>query len=74
MADLVHRHVVDLEEEEFCTVLVMFEKDIKPVHVTYYVGNVKGEGLIMVMPSLEDGLGQTVMVTLPEEQMAELLL
>ncbi|KAL7204856.1 hypothetical protein ACSBR2_017881 [Camellia fascicularis] len=48
----------------------MFEDDEKPVHVSYRVGNVEGEGLIVVMPSSssEEGLGRTVMVTLPEEQ------
>ncbi|KAK6915428.1 hypothetical protein RJ641_020545 [Dillenia turbinata] len=51
---------------------VMFEKDEKPLHVSYHVGNVEGEGLIMVMPSPEEGLGRTVMVTLPEEQTAKL--
>lgn len=48
----------------------MFEGDAKPVHVAYHVGNVEGEGLILIMPSPEAGLGRTVMVTLPEEQMA----
>lgn len=48
----------------------MFEEDAKPVHVAYHVGNVGGEGLILIMPSPEEGLGRTVMVTLPEEQMA----
>ncbi|KAK2996938.1 hypothetical protein RJ639_026560 [Escallonia herrerae] len=49
-----------------------FEKGEKPVHVTYRVGNVEGEGLITVMPSPEAGLARTVTVTLPEEQLAEL--
>ncbi|KAK6911414.1 LOW QUALITY PROTEIN: hypothetical protein RJ641_023507 [Dillenia turbinata] len=50
---------------------VMFEKDERPVHVSYHVGNVE-EGLIKVMPSPEEGLGRTVMVILPEEQTAKL--
>ncbi|XP_057960424.1 protein ECERIFERUM 2-like [Malania oleifera] len=49
-----------------------FEKGEKPVHVACHVGNVEGEGLILVMPSPEEGLGRTVMVTLPEQQMAKL--
>ncbi|RVW38079.1 Protein ECERIFERUM 26-like [Vitis vinifera] len=47
-------------------------KDAKPVHIACHVGNVEGEGLIMVLPSPEEGLARTVMVTLPEEQMAKL--
>ncbi|KAJ4841281.1 hypothetical protein Tsubulata_009563 [Turnera subulata] len=50
-----------------------FEETEKPLHVSCHVGNVEGEGLIMVMPSLEEGLARTVMVTLPEEEMAKLL-
>ncbi|XP_043700514.1 hydroxycinnamoyltransferase-like [Telopea speciosissima] len=41
---------------------------MKPLHVSYHVGNVEGEGLILVLPSPEEGLGRTVMVTLPEDQ------
>ncbi|KAL3814684.1 hypothetical protein ACJIZ3_015952 [Penstemon smallii] len=44
----------------------------KPVLVSYNVGNVEGEGLIMVMPSSEAGFGRTVTVTLPEEQIVNL--
>lgn len=51
---------------------VTFDKDIKPVHVSYHVGNVEGEGLIVIMPSSEEGLSRTVMVTLPEKELAEL--
>jgi hypothetical protein len=51
----------------------MFDKDNKPVHVSYNVGNVEGEGLIVVMPSSEEGLSRTVMVTLPDKELAELL-
>ncbi|PIA31644.1 hypothetical protein AQUCO_04900147v1 [Aquilegia coerulea] len=42
--------------------------DKKPVHVSYHIGNVEGEGLILVLPSPEEGFGRTVMVTLPEDQ------
>ncbi|XP_058105377.1 hydroxycinnamoyltransferase-like [Magnolia sinica] len=51
----------------------MFAKDVKPVHVAYHVGNVEGDGLILVLPSPEEGLGRTVTVTLPVEQTAKLL-
>ncbi|KAM1752628.1 hypothetical protein ACFX11_010586 [Malus domestica] len=51
---------------------VMFEKEEKPVHVSYHVGNMEGEGLIMVMPAPEGGLARTVMVTLPEGELAQL--
>ncbi|XWS58331.1 hypothetical protein CRYUN_Cryun08bG0024800 [Craigia yunnanensis] len=49
----------------------MFEGTVKPAHVADHVGNVEGEGLIMVMPSPE-GLAWAVMVTLPEEEMGKL--
>lgn len=49
-----------------------FSKDAKPIHVSYHVGNVEGEGLIMVMPSSEEGLARVVKVTLPENELAEL--
>lgn len=52
---------------------VIFDKDVKPVHVAYHVGNVEGEGLILVLPSPEEGLGRTVSVTLPVEQLEKVL-
>ncbi|GFP92695.1 protein eceriferum 26 [Phtheirospermum japonicum] len=45
-----------------------FEEGQRPVHVSCRVGNVEAEGMIMVMPSAEGGLGRTVTVTLPHEQ------
>ncbi|GFY90689.1 hypothetical protein Acr_07g0008860 [Actinidia rufa] len=50
----------------------MFKKDERPVHVSCHVGNLEGEGLITVMPSPEGGLGQTMMVMLPEEEIDKL--
>lgn len=50
-----------------------FDKDVKPVHVAYHVGNIEGEGLILVLPSPEEGLGRTVSVTLPMEQLEKVL-
>ncbi|XP_010256176.1 PREDICTED: shikimate O-hydroxycinnamoyltransferase [Nelumbo nucifera] len=47
-------------------------EELKPVHVSYHIGNVEGEGLILVLPSPEEGLGRTVMVTLPEDQTVQL--
>ena len=49
-----------------------FDKDVKPVHVLYQVGNVEGKGLIVVMLSMEEGLATSVLVTLPKKQWAEL--
>ncbi|XP_059649354.1 protein ECERIFERUM 26-like [Cornus florida] len=122
VTEIVHRHVVGLEEEEFRSVIdwlesrkgetgeypppfkmygpeltcintehmiipseleeenayrsllyeAKFEAHEKPVHVSYHVGNVEGEGLIVVLPSPEEGLARTVMVTLPEDQIATL--
>lgn len=47
----------------------MFREEEKPVHVSCHVGNVEGEGLVMVMPSPEGGLARTVTLTLPEEEL-----
>ncbi|XP_030506110.2 hydroxycinnamoyltransferase [Cannabis sativa] len=49
-----------------------FDEGAEPVHVSYHIGNVEGEGLIMVMPSSEGGLGRVVTVTLPENELAAL--
>lgn len=122
VAELVHRHVVGLKDEEFWSAVdwlnsrkddqgkflppfrmygpeltfvnmesmippigpnmneaqplmygVEFMKDQKPVHVSYHVENVEGEGLILVMPSPEEELARRVTVTLPEEEMEKLL-
>ncbi|MED6123555.1 hypothetical protein PIB30_050242 [Stylosanthes scabra] len=51
----------------------MFSDNEKPVHVSCHVGNVAGEGLIMVMPSCEEGLARAVTVMLPHEELAELI-
>ncbi|KAI9187370.1 hypothetical protein LWI28_027314 [Acer negundo] len=113
-AELVHRHVSGLKDEEFWSAIHSLESrknegggkyappcimygpeltcvsmehmivghqsmiystifdNVKPVHVSCHVGNVEGEGLILVMPSAEEGLARTVMVTLPEEEMDNL--
>ncbi|KAK6143226.1 hypothetical protein DH2020_023574 [Rehmannia glutinosa] len=49
-----------------------FNKGERPVHVSYHVGNVEGEGLIIVMPLAEAGLGRTVTLVLPDQQIAKL--
>ncbi|TKY61393.1 Shikimate O-hydroxycinnamoyltransferase [Spatholobus suberectus] len=64
-------HLV-VEGDESLLYAAMFGNNEKPVHVSCRVGNVEGEGLIMVMPSSEGGFGRTVMVMLPEEELAEL--
>lgn len=51
----------------------VFEDGIRPVHVSYRIGNVGGKGVITVMPSPEKGFGRTVAVSLPEEEMSKLL-
>ena len=50
----------------------MLGNNEKPAHVSCHVGNVEGEGLIVVMPSSEGGFARTVMVMLPEEELAGL--
>ncbi|OVA04109.1 Transferase [Macleaya cordata] len=47
-------------------------EDKKPLHVSYHIENLEGEGLILVLPSPEEGLGRTVMITLPEDQTAKI--
>lgn len=69
-------HMVDFPGSTRSTVNVpygaVFDKDNSPVHVSYHVGNLEGEGLIMVMPSPEGGLARTVTVTLPVEELEQL--
>ncbi|KAK7269214.1 hypothetical protein RIF29_21932 [Crotalaria pallida] len=63
-------------DDESLMYSAVFSKNEKPVHVSCHVGNMNennGEGLIMVMPSLEGGHARNVMVTLPEEELAELI-
>lgn len=60
------------EETESLLYAAMFGKTEKPTHVSCRVGNVDGEGLIIVMPSSEGGLARTVMVMLPEYELAKL--
>ncbi|EXB93246.1 Hydroxycinnamoyl-Coenzyme A shikimate/quinate hydroxycinnamoyltransferase [Morus notabilis] len=49
-----------------------FGEEAEPIHVSYHVRSVEGEGLILVMPSPEGGLARAVTVTLPEKELAEL--
>ncbi|KAL2478085.1 HXXXD-type acyl-transferase family protein [Forsythia ovata] len=65
-------HMIDLEGRSLMFD-AMFKKGGKPVHVSYHLGNVEGEGLILVMPSPEEGFGRIVRVMLPEEQIGKLL-
>ncbi|XP_057798308.1 hydroxycinnamoyltransferase-like [Salvia miltiorrhiza] len=65
-------HMVEAESGRGIMYDAEFKKGERPVHVSYCVGNVAGEGLIMVMPAEEGGRGRTVTATLPEEQVAEL--
>ncbi|OWM63902.1 protein ECERIFERUM 26-like [Punica granatum] len=52
---------------------MMFQDGSRPVHVSCNIGNIEGEGLIVVMPSREGGsFARTVMVALPEEEMDKL--
>jgi hypothetical protein len=65
---------VCMEEEETASLLYesMFSNSEKPAHVSCRIGNVDGEGLIMVMPSSEGGFGRTVIVMLQEEELGKL--
>eukprot|EP01018_Ginkgo_biloba_P004081 Gb_27254 [translate_table: standard] len=59
--------------EEFFSYDAIFEKE-KPLHVSYYVEPMHGEGLILVLPSTEGNSSRTVMVTLPGNQTSKLCL
>lgn len=65
---------VCMEEEETKSLLYesMFCDSEKPAHVSCRVGNVDGEGLIMVMPSSEGEFARTVIVMLQEEELNKL--
>ncbi|KAK4424732.1 protein ECERIFERUM 2 [Sesamum alatum] len=65
-------HMAGAENGAALMYAAAFRKGERPVHVSYRVGNVEGQGLIMVMPSAEGGLARTVTVVLPEEQIANI--
>ncbi|KAE9611969.1 putative shikimate O-hydroxycinnamoyltransferase [Lupinus albus] len=68
-----HMIVSDSDQNESLMYSAMFSNNEKPVHVSCHVGKIaNGEGLIIVMPSVEGRHARTVMVTLPEEQLVEL--
>lgn len=49
-----------------------FTGDQRPLHFSCRVEKAGGEGLILVLPSPDEGLGRTVTVTLPDEQLAKM--
>ncbi|KAJ9566802.1 hypothetical protein OSB04_002768 [Centaurea solstitialis] len=61
-------------DDEFGSIIyeAKFRNNEKPVHVSYHVGKVEGEGLIVVGPSPEGGAGRSVTVTLPVEEIGKL--
>ncbi|CAK8544771.1 unnamed protein product [Lathyrus sativus] len=65
---------VNMEEEETESLLYesIFGDNEKPAHVSCRVGNVGGEGLIMVMPSSEGEFARNVIVMLKEEEVDKL--
>ncbi|CAJ1961060.1 unnamed protein product [Sphenostylis stenocarpa] len=65
-------HLVVEEDHESLLYGAVFGNNEKPVHVSCRVGNVEGEGMIMVMPCSEGGLSRTVMVMVAEEELDEL--
>lgn len=66
-------HMIEAESGRALMYEAEFKKGEPPLHVSYRVGNVEGEGLILVMPSADGGgSGRTVTATLPEEQVMEL--
>lgn len=53
--------------------LATFEQGLGPIHVSYYLEPVTGEGHILVLPQpREESLGRVVAVTLPEAQLERL--
>lgn len=65
-------NILDVDNGQSLMYAAKFDKGKEPVHVSYSVGNEEGQGLIIVMPAREPGLGRSVSVTLPEEQIANL--
>lgn len=65
-------NILDVDNGQSLMYAAKFDKGKEPVHVSYSVGNEEGQSLIIVMPAREPGLGRTVSVTLPEEQIANL--
>ncbi|XP_073283797.1 stemmadenine O-acetyltransferase-like [Primulina huaijiensis] len=65
-------NILDVDNGQSLMYAAKFDKGKEPVHVSYSVGTEEGQGLIIVMPAREPGLGRTVSVTLPEEQIANL--
>lgn len=65
-------HMANAENGTALMYAAAFKNGEGPVHVSCHVGNVGGQGLIMVMPSVEGGLARTVSVMLPEEQIANI--
>lgn len=54
--------------------LAMFQYKFKPIHVSYYIEPVFGEGHVLILPTSNDEgpLGRVVMVTLQEEEAIKL--
>jgi len=54
--------------------LAMFQDKFKPIHVSYYIEPVFGEGHVLILPTSNDEgpLGRVVMVTLQEEEAIKL--
>ncbi|KAK7284258.1 hypothetical protein RJT34_19002 [Clitoria ternatea] len=65
-------HLMDEANDESLLYAAKFGNNERPAHVTCQVGNVRGEGLIIVMPSNEGGVARNVLVMLVEEELAEL--
>ncbi|XP_075516384.1 stemmadenine O-acetyltransferase-like [Primulina tabacum] len=65
-------HILDVDNGQSLAYAARFDKGNVPVHVSCSVGSEEGQGLIMVMPAREPGLGRTVSVKLPEDQIVNL--
>eukprot|EP00249_Psilotum_nudum_P025248 c29540_g1_i1 orf=331-1746(+) len=44
----------------------------KPIHISYFVQPLAGEGLILILPGPDGNLSRTVVVTLPKDQIRQL--
>ncbi|KAK7302330.1 hypothetical protein RJT34_13217 [Clitoria ternatea] len=64
--------VMDEANDEFLMYAVKFRNKERPTHVTCQVRNVRGQGLIIMMPSNEIGVARNASVMLVEEELAKL--
>ncbi|KAL3844118.1 hypothetical protein ACJIZ3_001521 [Penstemon smallii] len=68
-------HLVCVNLENVDSYSAIFEDNVSPVHVSYYIEPSVGPGQVLILPSprSEGAFGRVVMVTLPEDEAEKLL-